>query len=144
MFSVELYDPLTGICEEGPSLTRNRLFGNLLIVNDSLYAIGGDVDDSGQQLLVTRSIERFNDELNTWEYVTTFKDERKGFSTCAIGNKIYVFGGSDLSETYNDTWDVYCVQSGVWESTKLSSYHKMPQIDDWGQCVSIPNCKVTW
>ena len=139
-----MYDPLTGICEEGPSLTRNRLFGNLLIVNDSLYAIGGDVDDSGQQLLVTRTIERYNDELNTWEYVTTFKDERKGFSTCAIGNKIYVFGGSDLSETYNDTWDVYCVKSGVWESTKLSSYHKMPQIDDWGQCVSIPNCKVTW
>lgn len=141
---MEIYDPSTGESIEGPEMTRNRLFGNLLIVDNHLYAIGGDVDDSGQQLLVTRSIERFNEELNEWEYISTFKDERKGFSTCAVGSNIYIFGGSALSESYNDTWDIFDTKTRIWESSKLPAYSKMPPIDDWGQAITIPNSRASW
>ena len=77
--------------------------GNLLIVAGCLYMVGGDVDEQGNQL--TRTIERYNDYIQQWEYIATFKDQRRGFSTCAVDHKIYVFGGSfSNGEVYNDTW----------------------------------------
>jgi hypothetical protein len=80
----------------------------------------------------------FNEKTNRWELVANFKDDRKGFSTCAVGSKVYVFGGKD-SQSYNmNTWDCYDVEHRVWESdVKQDVFLKMPVIDDWGQAVPV-------
>lgn len=143
---MEIFDTLTETSEFGPDMTRHRVFGNLMVVNGQLYAVGGDVDDRGEQL--TRTIEKFNDQKQLWEHVASFKDERRGFSTCCVGHKIYVFGGSfnqdDRNETYNDTWDVFNTETCSWESSEISSYNRMPIIDDWGQATTMPCTSVTW
>jgi hypothetical protein len=78
--------------------------------------------------------------------VTTFKDNRRGFSCCVKDTKIYVFGGSysDRSELYNDTWDAYDTAIGKWVSDVRNKYDKMPVIEDWGEAVAFPASKVTW
>jgi N-acetylneuraminic acid mutarotase len=141
---VEIYDPKDGEWLAGPLMTRNRVFGNLLVANSNLYAVGGDMDNAGN--LITRTIEKYNDDLNIWEFVTTFKDERRGFSTCAVNHKIYVFGGSfSNGEVYNDTWDVFDAILNIWESSLTNKYNSMPTIDDWGQAVTLPSTtNITW
>ena len=134
--TVEIFDISTEKWETGPCMVARRDFPNLLICNDKLYAIGGDVDSVGNQ--ATRTIEMFNEKTNRWELVANFKDDRKGFSTCAVGSKVYVFGGKD-SQSYNmNTWDCYDVEHRVWESdVKQDVFLKMPVIDDWGQAVPV-------
>jgi N-acetylneuraminic acid mutarotase len=141
--SVECYDPVDNRWYEAPPLTTPRDFSNLLVVNGALYAVGGDVDDTGAQ--ATRTIEMFNRVANEWEHVTAFKDERKGFSTSAIGSKIYIFGGSCDEEQYElNTWDAFDVSTGHWDSDLRGNYQKMPAIDSWGQAVTVPPERITW
>jgi hypothetical protein len=144
--SVEIFDPDTNECIPGPSMKRNRVFGNLMVVEDRLYAVGGDVDEAGDQ--VTRTIERYDEERGQWQLVASFTDERRGFSTCPVGHKIFVFGGSfsqnDNYDSYRDTWDVFDTRTCSWESSQSSVYNRMPVIDDWGQAVTVPSSRITW
>jgi N-acetylneuraminic acid mutarotase len=141
--SVEVFDPLTNVWTEAPPMVAPRDFGNLLVVHNTLYAVGGDVNDAGEQAI--RTIEMFNQDRNCWEHVTAFKDERKGFSTCAIGSKIYIFGGSCDEEQYElNTWDAFDVLSHQWDSDTRGQYQKMPAIDPWGQAVAMPPEEFTW
>lgn len=127
-------------------MIASRDYANLLVCNGSLFAVGGDVDIENKQAI--RTIERLNKDQNEWELVTSFIDERRGFSTCAIENKIYIFGGCS-AECGNDnyeqeTWDCYDVLKGEWESQVMGHYRKMPIIDTWGQAVHIPTIDINW
>ena len=143
--SVEFFDPQTLKWEEGPRMIARRDYANLLVCNEKLFAVGGDVDVENKQAI--RTIERLNMEEQKWELVTSFIDERRGFSTCAIDNKIYIFGGcseqeADLNE--KDTWDSYDVVHGKWESKVTGHFRKMPIIENWGQAVHIPKINIDW
>lgn len=144
--SVEVYDPLLGCWCDAPNMLAKRDYANLLVINDTLYAIGGDIDDKGS--IATRTIESFNRDENRWEFITAFKDERKGFSTCAVGTKIFIFGGDDAlgnEDRYDcNTWDCYDVATSKWDSDVLGRTHQMPLIDSWGQAVSIPELSLTY
>ena len=139
--TVEIFDFATQTWEVGQPMVARRDFPNLLICNNKLYAVGGDVDSAGKQ--ATRTIEMFNDFTCRWELVANFKDERKGFSTCAVGSKIYIFGGKDSQNYTMNTWDSYEVERRVWQSdVDKNSCYRMPVIDDWGQAVSV--CENSW
>lgn len=140
--SVHRFDLVSQQWEEMPLMLKKRVFGNLLVVNNQLYAVGGDVNDGGIQ--ITRSIERFELTERRWVLVTGFKDDRRGFSAAAVGSHIYVFGGSASEETYNDTWDAFDTSTGSWRSDVCGLYGKMPMIEDWGQAVVFPHHDVRW
>ena len=140
--SVDIFDPITSIWKIGPPLTTRRDFSNLLIVLDSLYAVGGDVKENGEQAI--RTIEKFDKDMNCWVTVTAFKDERRGFSTSSHGSKIFIFGGSSEENYDQNTWDAYDVVELQWDSDLLDKYQKMPLIDCWGQAVTVPSGKMTW
>lgn len=93
---------------------------------------------------VTRTIEALSSDGVTWEHVTDFPNSRRGFSTCVLGCKIYVFAGDarhrDSADEYqtSSTWDAYDVSQGVWESSRLPDKDRiMPLIDNWGQAVAL-------
>eukprot|EP01038_Epipyxis_sp_PR26KG_P009689 gene9689-13042_t len=144
--TVEIVDPLSGVVVSGPSMVARREFGNLLIVNEVLYAVGGDMDHLSN--LMTRTIEKFDSSLNKWIHVTTFKDERRGFSTCSYESKIYIFGGSSEHDYDLNTWDAFDVIKMNWASDEVtksqSSLFKMPLIDTWGQAVTYPPKPLNW
>lgn len=149
--SVEIIDTNNTTVIEGPPMLVRRDFANLLVVNGTLYAVGGDVNYEGCSIV--RTIEYLDKIDNIWKHSTVFKDERMGFSTCADGNKIYIFGGSRSSTLGGeDTWDAYNVVDDVWDSdiipcstdSNTEQRHTMPPIACWGQAVTFPEDKITW
>lgn len=88
--NVEVYNLKTKTWIRGPNMVSERIWFRLLVVQDTLYAIGGDVDSKGSGL--TPTIERLNMKSNTWEKVADFTKIRRVFSTSSVGSKIYVFG----------------------------------------------------
>jgi hypothetical protein len=141
--TVEIFDPVTNTVLEGPSMLVKRDFANLLVVNNELFAVGGDVDAVGNQAI--RSIEKYDTFRHRWVHVTVFKDTRRGFSTCAEGDKIYVFGGSNDSHEDLRTWDAYDIKRQEWVSDRLpAASRQMPMIDSWGQAVTFPSTPITW
>jgi len=69
--SVQIYDPQRKLWENGPSMNAKRDYANLLVVNNALYVVGGDVGDDGEQK--TRTIEVYNNDSGKWDVVTAFK-----------------------------------------------------------------------
>ncbi len=69
--SVQIYDPQQKCWEIGPSMNVKRDYANLLVVNNALYVVGGDVGNDGEQKL--RTIEVYNEESSKWEVLTAFK-----------------------------------------------------------------------
>jgi len=139
--SVEIVDPNIGVWQEGPCMLARREYCHLLVVLDNLFVVGGDVDEYGNQTI--RTIERFDLQSGTWVFVTSLKEDRRGFSACAIGSKIYVFAGTVLANKDDfldsNTWDAYDVEINTWESdiSVDQSHFKMPAIDSWGQAVAL-------
>lgn len=147
--SVEIYDEMSSCWRRGPDMQRRRDFFNLLVVQGRLYAVGGDVDDAGNQTL--RTIEVYVDATDCWEHVTDFPNARKGFSTCAIGSKIFVFAGDSRNSDEHDdnhslsTWDAFDIEQRQWESQwRDYRLRTMPLIDNWGQAVAMPGTTAAW
>jgi hypothetical protein len=94
--------------------------------------VGGDVDAFGNQTI--RTIEVLDDsrglDLAHWELLTEFPNARKGFSTCAVGSKIFVFSGdSRTTDAHDDdmslsTWDAFDVLTGKWDSQHTDVAHR--------------------
>lgn len=158
--SVHIYDPQRKCWEIGPSMNVKRDYANLLVVNNALYVVGGDVGNDGTQKV--RTIEAYNEESREWEVVTAFKvrpnstahnysvshtyspkDHRRGFSTCAVNNSIYIFGGCSEDDYESNTCDSYDLISNKWASDSFG-YRPMPKIDTWGQAVTIPKSTLNW
>ena len=74
--------------------------------------IGGDVQGTERTL---GSIEKYNEKNEIWDMITYFPIKREGCAICAVNSSIYLFGGWDLRQTYNN-WDAYNVDSGRWLS----------------------------
>lgn len=128
--TTEVYNCEKDVWTAGPTMVIQRAINlNLMLVNDTIYAVGGDVmmptyqSDGGP---VVGSIERLNKSTNAWEFVTNFPTERHGISACALGDIIYIFGGrtgvSDLT-----TWDAYDVSTGQWLSVESKKVLRMPE-----------------
>lgn len=117
--SVEFYDFKLQRWTFGPCMLAERIWFRLLVIGGALYAVGGDVDSKGRSLIPT--IERLNAAGNRWEKVGEFRDVRRVFSTSAVDNKIYVFGGRDVNYGTLQDWDCFDCTVNEWESAKYDS-----------------------
>lgn len=162
--SVEVYDIASEKWVKGPSMIAERIWFRLLVIQDTLYAIGGDVDGKGSSL--TPTIERLNITQNVWEKVADFTKVRRVFSTSSVGSKIYIFGGRDINYGTLQDWDCFDINTKQWESTlytdmtdiekksndnnKVESirspeHRKIPRLKFYGgQSVSLPAVEITW
>jgi N-acetylneuraminic acid mutarotase len=161
--SVEVYDLESQKWVKGPSMIAERIWFRLLVIQDTLYAIGGDVDSKGSSL--TPTIERLNNRQNVWEKVADFTKVRRVFSTSSVGSKIYIFGGRDINYGTLQDWDCFDVKTNKWESAcygdmtdvekntnskaighiRSPEKRKIPRLKFYGgQSVSLPAEEITW
>jgi kelch-like protein 19 len=63
------------------------LISGVVSLDQYVYAIGGY--DSNSQL---KTVERFDTENNTWEFVANMKSPRSALSCAVLGGKIYAIG----------------------------------------------------
>jgi len=123
--TVEIFDPNVGYWVTGPALNQRRFRLRLFVVNDELYAVGGDRDDRGR--LVVQTIDKLDRDNVTWIYITSFKQERRGFLSSVVGSKIFVIGGRS-GDIPLYTWDYFDVGTGTWLSDSIND-----------QCLGIDN-----
>lgn len=111
--SVEIFDPTVGFWVPGPELRVSRFRLRLFVLNDELYAVGGDRDEKGR--LIVQTIDKLDADMKTWVYVTSFKQERRGFLSSVIGKYIYVLGGRTDGKLLSH-WDAFDVEEKTWLS----------------------------
>jgi hypothetical protein len=113
--TTEILNPLTGTSIQGPPMLRTRLQPKLLVIDDILYAVGGDMEGTVRSV---SSIERYDNEKQSWQYVTFFLDPRRR-SKCAVAafdHKIYIFGGAGDGGTPLTSWDYFNTRTKLWAS----------------------------
>lgn len=100
----------------GPAMTTRRMWPRLLTISKAVYAVGGDVDDNGNNLFPTIERLTFNGTDNDakWEKVTILPKLRRIFAATAVDNKIYIVGGKDEYFGVLTCMDVYDTATGSW------------------------------
>lgn len=142
---VMTWDPITLESSNYPNLLKPRMFLKLSIINNTLYAIGGDINASTNipsSSVELSSIEIFNTLTNEWESVTTFPSARLGYSSCSCNNNVYVFGGNTSSNS--TTWDCFDTTTNTWLSNSSSLSLDMPTIPSNGNCIAYPPQDLNW
>ena len=120
--SVEVFDPLfgggVGRWESAPDMTRARGGCDfyLLVVNNELYAVGGD-----ENATEVRSIEKMDRLTRVWQVITELNVDRTGSAVVSMGSKIVLLGGGDEGSEERSTWDAFDVISRQWASSTLSA-----------------------
>ena len=133
--SVEIFDPRTYTVVQGPNMIHTRFQSTLAVVKGSLYIIGGDVHQTERTV---GTIEKFNEDLNEWEMITTFPKRRESCAICAIDQLIYIFGGCMGCKNFND-WDAYNVDIHKW----LSDNDDIPDNNLMSSCIHQHNTLLT-
>eukprot|EP01031_Cornospumella_fuschlensis_P032671 gene32671-39498_t len=113
--TVEIFDPHTKQSSEGPQLLRHRLNPHLLVIDNTLFAVGGDIEEPF--LHGVQSIEKYDAQKEAWVFVSFFLDPRKRIH-CAVaahGSKIFLFGGAYGTSIWR-SWDFYDVKKNYWAS----------------------------
>jgi len=95
---LEIYDPLTDLWTDGPSMLTARSHFGMAVVEDRIYTIGG-LDSSGQ---CTDVVEYYDVSLGQWFSYTPLPVEVYQVAAAAIGANIYVLGGASATG-YFDT-----------------------------------------
>lgn len=148
--SVEIYDFVKKSMITSGSMKVARIFFRLLLVNDILYAVGGDVNNEGKHLVP--SIERYNNCTNAWDFVTVFPELRRVYTVTATEGKIYVLGGRDEFYGTLTDWDEYSITADEWasQSSSFSSssreYERVIPREAFygGSAVTIPSVPYSW
>ncbi|MGZ5491427.1 MAG: Kelch repeat-containing protein, partial [Nitrososphaeraceae archaeon] len=85
------------------------------IVDNQLFVIGGRT--VGLYPIVNTNItERYDPKEDKWMTLESMPSKRSGISAASINNTtIYVFGGEDLTKTYNNN-EKYNIKYNKWES----------------------------
>ena len=112
----EAYDPLSNEWISKSSMPTPRHHAASAVVDDQLFVIGGRT--VGLYPIVNTNItERYDPKEDKWMILESMPSKRSGISAASINNNkaIYVFGGEDLTKTYNNN-EKYNVKSNKWES----------------------------
>lgn len=133
--SVEIFDPNleTNQWYNGPDLLIRRFRLRLLVIKDELYAVGGDRDERGKKVIQTieklvfdnkSSSNIYNKHTNSarWVHVATFKEDRRGFLSSVVGNKIYIIGGR-CGDIPLHSWETFDVRTKNWLSHNDSAIY---------------------
>jgi len=93
--------------QSAPSMNYKRRNFKLVVLNDNLYAVGGDNDCT---------VEIYDEFTDSWMMETAFPHQRFNFSLTANGNKITVYGGQDKRKSGLCSVDVYDVSTCEWNA----------------------------
>ena len=125
--TVEIFDPEVGYWVPGPTLGARRFRLRLFVVNDELYAVGGDRDERGR--LIVQTIEKLDaGDMRSWSHVTSFPCERRGFLSSVVGDVIYAIGGRTGEVPLGD-WDAYNTRTGEWLSEVAAAEGRVEGVD---------------
>jgi N-acetylneuraminic acid mutarotase len=85
------------------------------VVDGNVYVIGGRVQGISPIANVNVT-EMYNPKMDIWMTLNSMPSERSGISAASINNTtIYVFGGEDITKTYNNN-ERYDIKYNKWES----------------------------
>ncbi|KAI8509832.1 Kelch-like H-associated protein 1 [Branchiostoma belcheri] len=90
------------------SMNVPRSGAGVVAQDHHIYAIGGY--DGMSQL---NSVEKYDINANTWEFVASMKKQRSALSVTSFGGKIYALGGYDGTD-FLESVEVYDPQTNEW------------------------------
>jgi N-acetylneuraminic acid mutarotase len=110
----EAYNPKTKTWILKSSMPTPRHHVASAIVDGNVYVISGRVQGISPITNVNVT-EIYNPKMDKWMTLESMPSNRSGISAASINNNIYVFGGEDLTKTYNNN-EKYNVKNNKWES----------------------------
>ena len=114
--SIDIYNLEKKSWSTGSPMKRSRAEFKLLVVQNSLYAVGGDRGENNVPIQGT--IEKYDDDSKTWQVITTFVSLRIQYAIASMGNRIYILGGRDLDKHIEfSNYDVFDIKSNQWNPT---------------------------
>ena len=138
-----------GLGPAGP-MHRRRVWARLLVAGDCLWAVGGDVDDRGAQLLPTAECLRRDSRDGVWRWgqPVELAQHRRVFSAVALQGRVLVLGGrGETYETLTDCEALLCggeeSESARWETERdLELSHRESFIG--GGASVVQACPLSW
>ena len=111
----EAYSPLSDEWTSKTSMPTARHHAASAVVDDTLFVIGGRT--VGLYPVVNTNInERYDPKEDKWTKLEPMPSKRSGIVAVSMNNTaIYVFGGEDLTKTYNNN-EKYDSESNKWLS----------------------------
>jgi N-acetylneuraminic acid mutarotase len=111
----ETYNPKTESWISKSPMPTPRHHVASAVVDGNVYVFGGRVQGVSPITNVNVT-EMYDPKMDKWITFEPIPSERSGISAASINNTaIYVFGGEDLTKTYNNN-EKYDVKNNKWES----------------------------
>jgi N-acetylneuraminic acid mutarotase len=85
-----------------------------VVVDEDVYVIGGRIEGI-LPITNVNVMEMYDPTIDKWIILDPMPSERSGISAASVNNTIYVFGGEDITKTYNNN-EKYNVENNIWES----------------------------
>jgi N-acetylneuraminic acid mutarotase len=85
-----------------------------VVVDEDVYVIGGRIEGI-LPITNVNVMEMYDPTMDKWIILDPMPSERSGISAASVNNTIYVFGGEDITKTYNNN-EKYNVENNIWES----------------------------
>ncbi len=116
MARVDVYNPATDMWGKAPNMPTRRDPGDVTVVNNRLYVIGGwPPAGAGRHALTV--IEAYDPISHQWEKKKEMLALRFSFSTAVVRDEIYLIGGfpqQQIPREYLATVDVYHPRTETW------------------------------
>ncbi|MNW25610.1 N-acetylneuraminate epimerase [compost metagenome] len=100
------------------NMPSTRAAAEAIVVDGKIYVIGGYYD-SGSKLTISKAVEVYDPETDTWTQATNMLTARAWPAVAYENGAIYVFGGGSSPGVSTNTAEKYDIASGQW--TKLNN-----------------------
>ena len=111
--SVECFDPLTGNWSSGVAMKTARAFHGVAVVDDNMYAVGGEDGDN----IPINSVEYFDPSTKDWiKVVVPMKIARASLGVAVVDGKMYAVGGADDAFTPLNSVECFDPSTKYWSS----------------------------
>jgi N-acetylneuraminic acid mutarotase len=114
----EAYDPSSNEWVSKSPMPTPRHHATSAVVDEQLFVMGGRIVGL-YPIANTNITERYDPKEDKWITLEAMPSKRSGISAASVNNNtatsIYVFGGEDLTKTYNNN-EKYDVKNNKWES----------------------------
>jgi N-acetylneuraminic acid mutarotase len=110
----EAYNPLSNEWTSKSSMPTPRHHAGSAVVDDEVFVIGGRILDLAPIVNININ-ERYDPKEDKWITLEPMPSNRSGIGAASVNNTIYVFGGENLSKTFNNN-EKYNVKSNKWEA----------------------------
>lgn len=112
--SCEYFDIAANKWHRMPAMTTARYYLDTCAVAGKIYVVGGYNTQHGAASAL-QSVEVYDIAAGMWADVAPLSIPRKFHSACALGDKVYVFGGQSRDKDNLKSSEVYDPAKGIWE-----------------------------